>query len=228
MNPYEYEIEQPDALSPPGSQRHTGIRRSSFSTAPANAAARRHGDQVVNIERVSVTGISLGGRGALEVAARGFPNPQNAVCDPSIAQGLPFRAAAIICPMAGSAAVLRADTRYQFSHRDHDSNGPTRDTYGALQNPPAARFHRYKGCNHNCWTATYANAALYDWLDDPATEQPWGEACDASMCCAVASQLVEVRRLTSGKQPFSASFCPAHAAQFTPWVKYSENLFKVP
>lgn len=187
---------------------------------------KKHRPQVVDVNRVFVTGISLGGHGALEVAALGFPNPANAVCDTSVAHRRAFRAAAIICPMQGSAAVLRAETQYQFFHRDHDSNPPTRDTYGHLQNT-AARFHRYQGCNHNCWTATYANAALYDWLDT-LTAQNWGPACDASMCVRPASEVVEVRNSKSGKQPFSASFCPAHADQFRPWVKYAGYISKVP
>jgi len=185
-----------------------------------------HGDQVVDVARVSITGISLGGRGALEVAERGFPDPRKGDCDTSAPHCLAFRAAAIVCPMEGSAAGLRADTPYQFFQRDHDWNAPTRDTYGNLQKSPAA-FHRYQGCNHNCWTATYANAALYDWFEQ-LTPQDWGPACDASMCVDRASEVVEVRDSKSGKRPFGASFCPVHAAQAPQWRKYAEYISRVP
>lgn len=187
---------------------------------------KSHGDQVVDVGKVIITGISLGGRGALDVAALGFPDPQEVACDTSPAHCRPFRAAAIICPMQGSNAQLNTETRYQFFHRDNDWNGHTRDTYPNLAEPRC--YHRYQGCNHNCWTATYANSALYDWFNDPQGDQKWGPACDASGCVDPASELVQVRVQTSGKAPFSATFCPTHADQFRLWVKYAEYISKVP
>lgn len=187
----------------------------------------KHGSDVIDIGRVYVTGISLGGRGALELAASGFPDPNNVPCDTSPSKLVAFRAAAIICPAGGSSATTNKGTRYQFFHRENDSNAPTRNTYPKLNTPPH-RFHVYHGCNHNCWTATYANPSLYAWFDDPSTQPNWGDACDFSMCVEGDHQLVEVRESTKGKKPISAAFCATHAAQVKPWLKYTEKLRDVP
>jgi predicted peptidase len=187
-----------------------------------------NGGNVIDLERVYVTGISRGGKGALELAFSGFPDPGNIPCDTSQPKLVAFKAAAIICPEGGSAVGTKKETMYQFFHRENDFNAHTRNTYASLNSPSHARFHIYEGCNHNCWTATYANPALYEWFADPGKQVDWGRACDFSMCVEEAGQLVEVRRASGGQKSINASFCPVHAAQAKPWLLYGDRVRTVP
>lgn len=182
---------------------------------------------IIDPHRVYVTGISRGGRGALELALKGFPDPQIESDSPSM---LPFTAAAIICPEqdaeGGAAERLRDQTRYQFFHRENDVNPKTRGTYSNFIGAPKANFHAYSGCNHNCWTATYANLALYQWFDDHNSQPHWGLACDQGMCTQNANVLIAVKNM------LQAPFCEQHARQYEggqeEWVvKYNKNLERI-
>jgi len=183
----------------------------------------------VDAERIYVTGNSRGGRGALELALRGFPDPHNASWDSSKSEGLPFKAAAIVCPeqgaKGGAAERLRDRTQYQFFHRANDANRPTRGTYQQFAGTANAAFHVYDGCNHNCWSATYASPALYEWFDNPAVRPRWGSACDFGMCAETAEEVIEV------KKSIKATFCPRHAGEYKQykWIwTYITKLENVP
>jgi len=181
----------------------------------------KFGHNIIDPARLYVTGFSLGGRGALELAEAGCPNPAGTPC--SSFQRVPFKAAAILCPLWGSSAQLHPQTKYQFFHREHDSNAPTRGTYEHLKKHANARFHRFAGTSHNCWSATYANPQLYDWLEDPTIAPDWGAACDFGYCADKAMAAIAV------KPPIEALFCFAHAQAYqlgaAPWVgKYNGKI----
>jgi hypothetical protein len=190
----------------------------------------KHGSGVVDRGRGYVTGISHGGRGALELASVGFPDPDRIPCDASESELHAFKAAAIICPEKGAPEAINGKTMYQFFHRENDYNPYTRNTYEDLKLKalPHARFKAYQGCNHNCWTATYANPSLYEWFDDPSTQPEWGDACDFDMCVESDHQPIEFSKTRGGRNPISACFCSTHAKQVKPWLSYIEKLRDMP
>jgi hypothetical protein len=195
--------------------------------------ANRYGN-AVDLNRVYVTGNSRGGRCALELASRGFPSPRTGSSDPAPGAH-PFRAAAIIAPEEGARQNLHKKTSYQFFHRKHDYNRWTRDTYLGLSDEPRVAFHSYFGCNHNCWTATYANPNLYEWFENPDARPRWGQVCDAPMCVLAISDEIPLEQSGVAAQlgqEIRAPFCLEHANDFRrgkkPWVtKYKEKLVNV-
>ena len=150
--------------------------------------------------RVHVTGNSLGGRGALTLALEGFPAP-----DGGLERRLPFRTAVIICPDEGAPDRLHGDTQYHFFNRAQDWNPHTRRKYQNFRSAPNARFHDFRGYNHDCWSAVYGRAALYGWLEDPNGSYDWGAACDRGYCTQAAGSEVVAR------DSDTALFCAQHA-----------------
>jgi hypothetical protein len=140
----------------------------------------------------------------LELGRRGFTDPRGGRCDPP--NCIPFKAAAIICPEGDSRAGINPETRYQFFRRENDFKSGARNTYTALKNNPNACFLVYPGYSHNCWTATYANASLYNWFDNRDKRPNWGFACDFYMCPENAEQPVEVRAASQGKRSVPLRF----------------------
>lgn len=160
----------------------------------------KHGSEIIDCSSVFVTGNSRGGRGALELAALGFPDPRLNPTDHK--SRIEFKAAVIICPEEGSSSSINAKTKYQFFHCKNDINIHTRYTYAEFKKDPNTQFNVYPGTDHNCWTKTYANPALYAWLENPDVGQNWISGCQA---CAEAVM----------------PFCPNHSALATKTL--SEN-----
>lgn len=108
----------------------------------------------VDVDRVSVTGLSMGGFGAWSLAVR-----------------YPQRFAAI-APICGglwnqSAAPIRDLPVWTF-HGDADDVVPitmTEQIVGELRSLGSdVRFTRYAGVGHDSWTETYENPAFYEWM----------------------------------------------------------------
>ncbi|MCB8044531.1 prolyl oligopeptidase family serine peptidase [Microbacterium oxydans] len=108
----------------------------------------------VDEERVSVTGLSMGGFGTWSLAVR-YPDR--------------FAAIAPICGglWMQSAAPIRAIPSWAF-HGDADDVVPiaaTEQIVDELQALDAdVRFTRYAGVGHDSWTETYENPELYEWM----------------------------------------------------------------
>lgn len=108
----------------------------------------------VDPDRVSVTGLSMGGFGTWSLAVR-YPDR--------------FAALAPICGglWMQSAAPIRDLPVWAF-HGDADDVVPfsaTEEIVTELRSLDAdVEFTRYAGVGHDSWTETYANPALYDWL----------------------------------------------------------------
>ena len=108
----------------------------------------------VDPDRVYLTGLSMGGFGTWETAAR---NPER------------FAAIAPICG-GGDPRRVRSlkDTPTWVFHGDKDPTVPVQrsiEMVDALkQVGNDAKFTRYPDAGHDSWTATYNNQELYDWL----------------------------------------------------------------
>jgi predicted peptidase len=108
----------------------------------------------VDEQRVSVTGLSMGGFGTWSLAVR-YPDR--------------FAAIAPICGglWMQSAAPIRAIPSWAF-HGDADDVVPiaaTEQIVDELQALDAdVRFTRYAGVGHDSWTETYENPELYEWM----------------------------------------------------------------
>jgi len=123
----------------------------------------------VDPDRVYLTGLSMGGFGAWELAST---YPQR------------FAAVAPMCGGGNPAAArrLRALSFWVF-HGDADPVVPVKlsdDMVEALKQAGAeAKYTRYSGVGHDCWTQSYNNPELYDWFlshtrgqQRPAATQP--------------------------------------------------------
>lgn len=108
----------------------------------------------VDPDRISVTGLSMGGFGTWSLAVR-YPDR--------------FAAIAPICGglWMQSAAPIRHLPVWAF-HGDADDVVPvsaTEEITTELRSLDAdVRFTRYAGVGHDSWTETYENPELYDWL----------------------------------------------------------------
>lgn len=111
----------------------------------------------VDQERVSVTGLSMGGYGTWSLAVR-YPDR--------------FAAIAPICGglWMQSAAPLRDIPVWAF-HGDADDVVPIAETERIVDELQAldadVRFTRYAGVGHDSWTVSYANPELYEWMLSP-------------------------------------------------------------
>jgi len=108
----------------------------------------------VDRDRVYVTGISMGGGGTWRLAVR-----------------YPERFAAIV-PICGRssqayAAIIKHVPAWVF-HGANDQVVPPRESMNIVAALRAhgsdVRFTLYPRTGHDCWTETYANPQLYDWL----------------------------------------------------------------
>ena len=108
----------------------------------------------VDADRVYLTGLSMGGFGTWETAAR---NPER------------FAAIAPICG-GGDARRVRTlkDTPTWVFHGDKDPVVPVQrsiEMVDALkQTGNDVKFTRYPGADHDSWTVTYNNPELYEWF----------------------------------------------------------------
>lgn len=108
----------------------------------------------VDPERITVTGLSMGGFGTWGLAVR-YPDR--------------FAAIAPICGglWLQSAAPLRDLPVWAF-HGDADDVVPITATEQIVSELRAldadVRFTRYAGVGHDSWTETYENPAFYEWL----------------------------------------------------------------
>ena len=109
----------------------------------------------VDVSRVYLTGLSMGGFGTWDLAAR-----------------TPERFAAIV-PICGGgnpsvAAFRLRDVPAWVFHGDADPVVPVRlsdEMVEALKKGGAnVKYTRYPGVGHDAWTETYNNEALYEWL----------------------------------------------------------------
>jgi len=108
----------------------------------------------VDAKRVYLTGLSLGGYGTWEAAAR---HPER------------FAAVAPICGAANPELAPRlAKLPIWAFHGDADPNVPIvqdKRIINALKKLKApVKFTVYPGCGHDSWTQTYDNPALYEWF----------------------------------------------------------------
>jgi predicted peptidase len=125
----------------------------------------------VDLDRIYLTGLSMGGFGTWDIALRA-----------------PGRFAAI-APICGGgnpalARVLRNLPIWVF-HGDKDPVVPVSmsdDMVAALKKVGAdVRYTRYEGLQHDSWTKTYDNQELYDWFlshkrGEKKADAPKGEA----------------------------------------------------
>ena len=108
----------------------------------------------VDADHVYLTGLSMGGFGTWDLAALH-----------------PDRFAAI-APMCGGSDPAVADRLKNIPiwifHGDADTSVPVKrsdDMFAALQKVGAdVKFTKYPGVGHDCWTRSYANPELYDWM----------------------------------------------------------------
>lgn len=108
----------------------------------------------IDSDRVSVTGLSMGGFGTWTLATR-YPER--------------FAAIAPICGgLWGQSAASIRDLPVWAFHGDADDVVPiamTEEIVTELRSCGSdVRFTRYAGVGHDSWTATYENSELYDWL----------------------------------------------------------------
>jgi predicted peptidase len=108
----------------------------------------------VDVKRVYLTGLSMGGFGTWDLA-----------------MATPNRFAAI-APMCGGGQVDLAarlkDLPIWIFHGDADTSVPVRrseEMFNALQQLKAdVKFTKYPGVGHDCWTRSYDNPELYAWF----------------------------------------------------------------
>ncbi len=106
----------------------------------------------VDMDRISITGISMGGFGSWSMLAR-YPNF--------------FSAAAPICG-GGVSWYINTKTPIRVFHGDVDTSVPM--VYSTLMVDAVnarggqAELTVYEGCGHNCWTRTYEETDLIAWL----------------------------------------------------------------
>jgi predicted esterase len=108
----------------------------------------------VDPERVYVTGLSMGGYGTWELAEE-YPDR--------------FAAIAPVCGAGNPDAAKRLkDLPAWVFHGQRDTVVPfkrSQDMVNALKKAGGrVRFTAYPDRGHDCWTPTYANTQLYDWL----------------------------------------------------------------
>jgi predicted peptidase len=108
----------------------------------------------IDANRVSITGLSMGGYGAWDALSR---RPEM------------FAAAAIICGGGDPAyAAKMKDVPIWVFHGDDDKAVPvgrSREMVEALKAAGATpKYTEYPGVGHNSWARTYADPALYEWL----------------------------------------------------------------
>jgi predicted peptidase len=108
----------------------------------------------VDVDRVYLTGLSMGGFGTWDLASK-----------------TPERFAAIV-PMCGGGTPSSADRLKSIPiwvfHGDADKSVPVKrseEMVAALKAVGAdVKFTEYPGVGHDCWTQSYANPELYTWL----------------------------------------------------------------
>jgi predicted peptidase len=110
----------------------------------------------LDVTRVYLTGLSLGGYGVWDIAA---------------AHPARFAALAPVCGgmfLDRKRAITLVDTPIWAFHGANDKAVPLREQQRVINllkrsggNP---RFTVYPRAGHNVWTRTYANQALYDWM----------------------------------------------------------------
>lgn len=108
----------------------------------------------IDLARVYVTGISMGGYGTWEMLAR---------------HGGTFAAAVPICGGGDLAQAPRiTGMKIRVFHGGADSCVPTSrsvDMAAAVKEAGGdAELHVYPGVDHDCWTRTYADTSVLDWL----------------------------------------------------------------
>lgn len=106
----------------------------------------------VDMDRISITGLSMGGFGTWTMLAR-YPNF--------------FSAAAPICG-GGVAWYINTKTPIRTFHGDADETVPIQYTY-MMADALRARGGKvdmtiYHGCGHDCWTRAYEKTDLIPWL----------------------------------------------------------------
>lgn len=108
----------------------------------------------IDMNRVYLTGLSMGGAGTWSMATR-----------------YPERFAAIV-PICGHGQLWLAQERLSTMpiwvfHGDADSIVPverSQEMVDALRENSSVKFTVYPGVDHDSWTQTYNNPELYDWL----------------------------------------------------------------
>lgn len=115
---------------------------------------RVESERRVDRDRVYVTGISMGGSGTWRLAAR-YPER--------------FAAIVPICGRSGQTDLRRIkDVPAWVFHGANDRVVPARESIRMVTalrlHGSAVRFTLYAHADHDCWTETYANPQLYDWL----------------------------------------------------------------
>ena len=109
-------------------------------------------EENVDMERISITGLSMGGFGTWTMLAR-YPNF--------------FSAAAPICG-GGISWYINTKTPIRAFHGDADTTVPIQYTYmmvDALRSRGGnVDMVIYHGCSHDCWTRTYEQTDLVSWL----------------------------------------------------------------
>jgi predicted peptidase len=108
----------------------------------------------VDRDRVYVTGLSMGGYGTWELAEE-YPDR--------------FAAIAPVCGAGNpDAAKKLKDLPAWVFHGERDTVVPfkrSQDMVNALKKVGGrVRFTPYSDRGHDCWTPTYANPQLYEWL----------------------------------------------------------------
>ena len=105
-----------------------------------------------DMDRISITGLSMGGFGTWSMLAR-YPNF--------------FSAAAPICG-GGISWYINTKTPIRAFHGDADTTVPIQYTYmmvDALRSRGGnVDMVIYHGCSHDCWTRTYEQTDLVSWL----------------------------------------------------------------
>lgn len=112
------------------------------------------GDYRVDVDRVYLTGMSMGGNGTWNLSAR-YPER--------------FAAIAPMCGGGDKASAPRYKNMAVWAfHGDADTTVPVRRSeimVDALKKLNIeVKFTKYPGVGHDCWTQSYANPELYTWL----------------------------------------------------------------
>lgn len=106
----------------------------------------------VDMDRISITGISMGGFGTWSMVAR-YPSF--------------FSAAAPICG-GGVSWYINTKTPLRVFHGDADTSVPLVYSQLMVDAVNARGGHAdlkiYPNCGHNCWTATYEETDIIPWL----------------------------------------------------------------
>ena len=153
----------------PGDSVWAGAPAEAAMTALRQSMAEFH----VDVDRVYLTGLSMGGRGSWYLAYRN-PTLFAAVAPICgwITQTPRLTTTTVVPPDSGSPFVALArqlrDVPIWIFHGEMDSVVPvigSREPAAALKEAGSkARYTEYLGTDHNSWDATYASKEFVDWL----------------------------------------------------------------